>query len=800
MAEINRSVGNSQLKTLQDFINFYKFLGADGKAMTTTELLNYKSERLNITNRQSIRNSYQLFELKGVQVPEAGKEADLIFPQTQLAIPDYAYQRDFIRVETNAIQDYKDIRERNKRVFRSSFERLIAYKYNGLENRYKKTYNRIRVWVWCRALGTFPDGQLIDVSAFVKSISTNVAQNGGNFSITLGAVMGIFENGKITPIFSRFQKSDTSIGLNQVLVKSSTLKPNTDGTKRNLFYFHHVIKPNDIVFISYNNDSNDIFENDDSGEKNDLEVDINLLAHTVPIGNTGLLNPEEGALLNNLGERATGNTSDKKERRWDMIGLVDSNTQSFSASPSLSVTVTGRDLMKVLIDDQEKFFPLEYAGVDIYGMFNNLKNDTIKKNRAQRRLDGELSAINVFVDNTIEECLVFIFSQLSHVEIAPDSVFRSWGDSRSVYKYPTGVELVKQTGVDKTGKVVDTSFKRVKGFEEEIGAGIWAIIKIIVDDNEKDGANSLKVRRIVDSSIRTEQGSILNYVNRVCQPPFVEFWGDTIGNQYYLNVRRPPFYEIAFKDNLEFYDKLDEDSGNTFHIQELNIVSEDLTFNADEVYTWYRINPTGNFLGDSSTMVNAYLPAIFFPEYAEIYGARALEVTSNYIDYTGTLRGSNQSPSLNFLQQQAVNDLRFLVETNAYLPFTRKGSITVDLDVRYKKGMFVRHKGTDEVFYIDSVQHQYSVASNGMAQSSTVLTVSRGMVDKVQQDGIRTLDLYFKIIEYAENLNKTAKNYVLINWSVERTIFEYFMKGLQFSENLHPAMVDRLKTILFKPI
>jgi hypothetical protein len=114
--------------------------------------------------------------------------------------------------------------------------------------------------------------------------------------------------------------------------------------------------------------------------------------------------------------------------------------------------------------------------------------------------------------------------------------------------------------------------------------------------------------------------------------------------------------------------------------------------------------------------------------------------------------------------------------------------------------MFVRHKGTDEVFYIDSVQHQYSVASNGMAQSSTVLTVSRGMVDKVQQDGIRTLDLYFKIIEYAENLNKTAKNYVLINWSVERTIFEYFMKGLQFSENLHPAMVDRLKTILFKPI
>lgn len=788
MDEINRSVANSQLKNLADFIKFYNFLGADGKAMTTTELLNYKSKKFNKTNRELIRGSYEIALLKGVLTPAVGKEEDLILPYSPISIPAYAYQRDFVRVETNSIQDFKQTK--NKLLSNvGKFSSIATFDFGGMANRYKKSITTVSVWIWCRALGDFPNGKLIDVSKFVKSVTTNVADNGGNFSLTFGAMTCSYINGVIKPVFNEYIEN----GRRQVNVKSSTLRQTTEGTKRSLFYLHHIIRPNDLVFISF-----DDIDKSDITEIGDLEISMDELAKSTNVrvlNDSDVISEKDVVFTDLLGNKYRISSGD---RRWDMIGLVDVNTQSFSSAPSLSITITGRDLFKVFIDDQEKFFPLEYAGVDIYGIFNNLKNKGAKQNRAKRRLDGELAAINVFVDNTIEECLVFILSHLSHIEIAPDSVFASWGDSRSVYKYPVSVENVNQEGKDKAGNKVNTSFKRVTGFEEDIGAGIWAIIKILVDDN--NDTNSLKTRRLVDSSIRTEQGSIINYINRVCQPPFVEFWGDTIRNQYYLNVRTPPFYEQAVKENIAIFDEVDRITNESFHLREFNIKNETLSFDASDVYSWYRINPTGNFLGDSSTFVNAYLPAIFFPEYAEIYGARALEVTSNYIDYSGTIRGSNQSQNLNFLQQQAVNDLRFLVETNSYLPFVRKGSISIDLDYRYKKGMFIRNLGTDEVFYIDSVQHQYKISNSGVIQNSTTLSVSRGMVDKVQKGGIRTLDLYFMLIDYADNLNKTAKNYVLINWSVNRVVFEYFLRGLQFADDLPPEIEEKLKKIIFKPI
>jgi len=144
MEEINRSVGNSQLKNLADFIKFYNFLGANGKTMTVDELLNYKSVKFGKTNRELIRGSYDASLLKGVKIPEVGKEADLILPYTPLSIPAYAYQRDFIRTETTAIQDYKTVQTDNLPVG-STFESLATYDYGGIQNRYKKTHTKIRV-------------------------------------------------------------------------------------------------------------------------------------------------------------------------------------------------------------------------------------------------------------------------------------------------------------------------------------------------------------------------------------------------------------------------------------------------------------------------------------------------------------------------------------------------------------------------------------------------------------------------------------------------------------------------------
>lgn len=783
---IRRTVSNSQLKTLGQFINFYQLIGENGKAMSVQEMLNFVDEFGN-TNRKNIRLSYDLYKPLGESIPPVGSEEDRIFPATILSIPIYAYQRDFIRVETNAVKEF-DVALGNAKsplnLWADDFSSIVNYTYGGnLENKYKKNVTKPRVWIWCRALGKYPNGALIDVSMFVKSISTSISENGGNFSLMLSAIACEWREGKIYPIYTEYNYGN---GKN-FYSKSSTVLSTKEGLKRNQFYFHQVLQSNDVVFLSFDNS-----ESENSKTDGSIEININEIAYY-----TELLNFDSGTTTNNLVLNDAMGISyqvTKNQRRFDMIGLIDTNSQSFTSSPpSVNISITGRDLFKLFIDDQEKFFPLEYTGRDIRGIFNNLNNDNIRLSRAQRRLDGELASINAFVDNTIQECLVFIFAMLSHVEIAPESLFSSWGNLRTVYKYPNEPKTVKE-GEIINGVKVSKDFKQITGFTETIGAGIWGIVKVIVDDD--DSENSLKIRRVVDSSIRTEQGSIINYMRRVCQSPFVQTWGDTIGNQYYYFVRRPPFYEKAMKKMIDIYNDLDTNSLKTFHIREKNVISDNLKFDDSEVYSWYKINPVGNYVGEASTLSNAYLPAVFFPEFAERWGARAMEVTSNFIDYTGVLRGANQSPSLNYLERQAVNDLRFLVQIHSYLPFTRKGDVTIDLDFRYKKGMFVRYISTDEVYYIEEVQHNYSVGQNGVNQSTTKLTLSHGMVDK-QQQGVRTLDLYFRLIDYFENLNRTPENYVLVNWSVNRTVWEYLVRGLQFSDELDEDMLGKIQSIVF---
>lgn len=72
----------------------------------------------------------------------------------------------------------------------------------------------------------------------------------------------------------------------------------------------------------------------------------------------------------------------------------------------------------------------------------------------------------------------------------------------------------------------------------------------------------------------------------------------------------------------------------------------------------------------------------------------------------------------------------YLVESNIYLPFTRKGSITLPYgDRRIKKGTFVRFKPTGEIFYVDSVTNNLSCGNTSVDRTTTI-NVSRGMVEK----------------------------------------------------------------------
>ncbi len=369
--------------------------------------------------------------------------------------------------------------------------------------------------------------------------------------------------------------------------------------------------------------------------------------------------------------------------------------------------------------------------------------------------------------------------------------------------------------------------------------GIWQIVKLIIDP-------SIANRRIVDSSIGNEHGSLLNGIRKICQEPFCEFFTDTYGDQFYLTVRKKPFDKesiismlegrvvvekitpqftsplikpkgtevndlkgtSSFTDdfNLQFSTNKTKTGSNlnalqTFENQEANIKqsliieiddsdiqSENLVY-SQEAYSWYKLFPQ-NLIGGNgdNDMALAYLKAVYFEEYADIYGSKPLDITTNYLPYFPIVDKNQKLPVAYFIKQGMI-DLKYMIDSHCYLPFTRQGTIIVNGDRRIKRGTFIKLKSTDEVFYVDGVSNQYSI--QGKIDRTTTLQISRGMIEKyikgVTEKGFNYS--YFNIIN--TEINESAftnsdfgyedfNKIVTSNWRVNKEVFNFFLKRYQW--------------------
>lgn len=363
--------------------------------------------------------------------------------------------------------------------------------------------------------------------------------------------------------------------------------------------------------------------------------------------------------------------------------------------------------------------------------------------------------------------------------------------------------------------------------------GIWQIIKLIIDPTVAN-------RRIVDRSIGNERASLMSGFRKICQPPFVELFTDTYGDQFYFTVRKPPFDRTSILSYIQgrvVRESIDEytvqsyqtqpsteglsplaDSGfivqpsfepsllvKTYQeaeqnllektllidIDDADIVSENLSF-PQQGYAWYHISPRNLIQGpNADQLAFAYIKAVFFEEYAEIYGSKALDISSNYIPFFPLKDKEERLNTANFIKQ-AILDLKYMIDTNAYLPFTKQGTITLSkTDRRIKRGMFIRKLSSNEVFYVEGVTHTASISNS--VNSSTVLNVSRGMVHDFIEGVLINGQLYsyFNIIntEIPPNVfNNQELGYVDFNkavtgnWKVNRQVFNFFIKNMQFTD------------------
>lgn len=371
-------------------------------------------------------------------------------------------------------------------------------------------------------------------------------------------------------------------------------------------------------------------------------------------------------------------------KMWDMIGLVDTNSFTVNlGTTDYVVNIQGRDLMKLFVEDGAFFIPLTM----VEGSSDRWFWGGDKEKGAYRRnfVSGAYQYLELYEFQKIKDYSGFIMNQLVNIGIVPDSLFEPSAKRTELYPVPSK--------------------------EEQIGevTGIWKIVQAFVDDQLSD-------RRIVDSSLANPEGTLMDLFNKICQQPFVEFWGDTWGDEFVIMMRQPPFTKSAIQNIYDEHSYIRIENCDTHQVS--------LQYD-DRVYGWYRIMPQNSFLGKSEFSSLAFVPIVMLDEYVDRFGNKRCITNDIYLS-CGAFNGKGEEGNVSLLSQALINDLLFTVETTMYLPFTRKGTITIDGDRRIKPGTFVHFAPTNELFYVASVSNSIQF-SNNTVDRVTTLTVERGM-------------------------------------------------------------------------
>ena len=511
-------------------------------------------------------------------------------------------------------------------------------------------------------------GKMFDISPWVVNCSTSKDKSAGSFSIEVSYTSTL----QVDSYGNEF--------VNQESLMNQERKLNQD-------WFSKFVQNNDLIFIR--------FEQLKMERYADMALaPTNNKTYEVPVSDLGT--------VNTVTDEKTGETKDIP-LIWDMLGLVDSVRVDYSSNiNNYSIQIEGRDYTKLFVEDGSYFIPLKFVegSPDQWFYGGDPESAWFKRNM----ITGAYDYYFAYSFQRIANVIWFVINQLSSIGIVDDSLFASCAKITEKLPVETGDDKYKQ----KDNKV----------------KGIWQMVRVFVDE-------ALEDRRIVDRSLVNPEGTLLDFFNKVCQEPFVEFWGDTYMNEFDLIVRQPPFTGKAVKDVIN--------SESYITIASQDLLSLSLQYD-DRVYAWYRIMPQNAMMGNSQFSSLAFVPIIFFNEYCELYGNKRCITNDIYISEKSFM-GRNGSQNLNTLSQALVNDLLFVIETSAYLPFTRKGTITINGDRRIKVGTFIFLEATNELFYVTAVTNT-ATFGNEAVDRTTIVTVERGMlVDLI--DGENS---YFNIV------------------------------------------------------
>lgn len=409
-------------KTIEDFVNRQKIIG-----VTADEVFDdnrdYIYEQMSVLDKEVYKNE------KGT-VPTSGADLDsgmtLPFPckikvcpynitaetavnNTNWHTPNndfYAFAYDEIQkiFESPAYSLVVDKRNCDVEVI-GWFKQAHVFNLRGEELKKSPVLNSMN--------SSFIKGAWMDLSKFVISMNSSCGQNGGSFVIRF-PIIGFAP--KLTAYhYDFFGRSLANLPLASFFEwgrEYYSKKPLKTAQLNNLF--SALISYNDLIFLS--------FVRGEGSEKS-----------------------------KNIDEYVA-------ENNWDLIGIVDDVRVNLNGSSGSGyVEVTGRDLMKLLIEDGSYFFnpSVAYSADSVFAneVQNNPNGGSLYKKGGdvmdvtslgvsddehglKQRLRNISQEIDIFAYKPMREIsyiLKGVVSQLSNIEVVPGECFDSWSN-RTLWK------------------------------------------------------------------------------------------------------------------------------------------------------------------------------------------------------------------------------------------------------------------------------------------------------------------------------------------------------------------------------
>lgn len=250
------------------------------------------------------------------------------------------------------------------------------------------------------------DTSWIDISDFIISMSTNVGENGGNFQLQLPMLFNKKNKGLLDNIDSLAKDTTTFLGIvADAKEKGRGFVKENFNEQDSYSLFDQIITSNDVLFISFS----------------DLRKNYNL---------ESWLDSETISTI-------------ASENSFDMIGLVDNISYTKTgATANAIISVSGRDLSKLLIDDGSFFFnystsqdPSEVfyneQGYEKQGDVRDIgvgSGEYLNKSplNRMRRLGGQVDVFANMTNQNVHYIIKGVISQLANIEIVPSNTFDKW--------------------------------------------------------------------------------------------------------------------------------------------------------------------------------------------------------------------------------------------------------------------------------------------------------------------------------------------------------------------------------------